>query len=85
MVTAVDGRKLEVDLLVDEVNWKWVTDERRSYLDSLAAQHAESCFGSKADIPRHSHLCPLLGVKRTSEHLKIAGAARPASERKMFK
>ncbi len=22
-------------------------------------------FGSKADIPRHSHLCPLLGVKRT--------------------
>ena len=23
-------------------------------------------FGSKADIPRPSHLCPLLGVKRTS-------------------
>ena len=22
-------------------------------------------FGSKADIPRHSRLCPLLGVKRT--------------------
>ena len=22
-------------------------------------------FGSKADIQRHSHLCPLLGAKRT--------------------
>ncbi len=24
-------------------------------------------YGSKADIPRHSHLCLLLGVKRTSK------------------
>ena len=24
-------------------------------------------FGSKAGIQRHSHLCPLTGVKRTSE------------------
>ena len=28
---------------------------------------------------------PLLGAKRTSEHLKIARAARPAGERKMLK
>ncbi len=29
-----------------------------------APHHAR--FGSKADIPRHSRLCPLLGAKRTS-------------------
>ncbi len=27
-------------------------------------------FGSKADIPRHSHLCPLLGVKQTSPNAR---------------
>ena len=33
----------------------------------LLGTPANVCFGSKADIQRPGHLCPLLGVKRTSK------------------
>ncbi len=35
-------------------------------------------FGSKADIPRHSHLCPLSGVKRTPKVRFQGPATDPA-------
>ncbi len=38
-----------------------------------------SAIGGKADIPRHSHLCPLSGVKRTPKVRFQGPATDPAS------
>ncbi len=37
------------------------------HLRTSRAARLNVCFGSKADIPRPSHLCPLSGVKPTSD------------------
>ncbi len=37
-------------------------------------------FGSKADIPRHSHLSPLLGAKRTLDVRILSPSRSCASE-----
>ena len=38
-----------------------------------APSSANVRYGSKADIPRHHHLCPLLGAKRTFNSGYIGG------------
>jgi hypothetical protein len=47
--------------------------------DRLTTSAANVRFGSKADIPRHSHLCPLLGVKRTLNACFLNPKRRPAA------
>ncbi len=41
-------------------------EEKPTVLAGMSPSATNVRFGSKADIPHHTHLCPLLGVKRTS-------------------
>ncbi len=61
-------RKVEADALVAE----WKPNPAECEVEAARSGNCVNFrFGSKADIPRHCHLCPVFGVKRTSAPLTI--------------